>query len=333
MTAYRIWDAIAADPELVAVSGVRMKKSAFFFPYAIPDDQVQFQKMLDIEKSGVRGFLHSASLIQHYGINPSHVVADAYELLAPIIDTDQAMTWLMDLVESKGATFVTETIHGDIFDHELELRQRFHADVIINATGLAGYETAGDASCYPIRGGLVRVINDGVGFSRVDAALSISADAGYGANEIVFIVPRSDRVLLLGGISEPHQWDLDHRLDTPIIQRMRERCEDFLPVLKNAQLDPDYPLAQGLRPFRGSNVRVERELRRHGDASTPLGAAVSRIVHNYGHGGAGWSLSFGCAEDVLHLVEEALNDLPPRPMTLDGQNYKSIPDRKDMARL
>lgn len=81
-------------------------------------------------------------------------------------------------------------------------------------------------------------------------------------------------------------------LETPIIQRMRERCENFLPSLKNAALDPVYPLAQGLRPFRAQNVRVERELRKS-----------SRIIHSYGQGGAGWSLSFGCAEDVLKLVE------------------------------
>jgi D-amino-acid oxidase len=84
---------------------------------------------------------------------------------------------------------------------------------------------------------------------------------------------------------------------------MRERCEKFLPGLENAVLDPVYPFAQGLRPFRAKNVRVERELRR-----------PSRIIHSYGQGGAGWSLSFGCAEDVLKLVEEALADIPAMTM-------------------
>lgn len=110
---------------------------------------------------------------------------------------------------------------------------------------------------------------------------------------------------MIGGITEPHEWNLDLTLDSPIIRRMRERCEKFLPGLENARLDADYPFAQGLRPFRGQNVRVERELRRTG----------SRIVHSYGHGGAGWSLSFGCAQDVAMLVDEALEGMPARPMS------------------
>jgi D-amino-acid oxidase len=100
---------------------------------------------------------------------------------------------------------------------------------------------------------------------------------------------------------------------------MRARCEAFLPDMKNARLDPDYPLAQGLRSFRAANVRVERELRRPEASSAP-----SRIIHSYGQGGSGWTLSFGCAADVLALVEEALQDLPPAPMTMDPSHTKRV---------
>jgi D-amino-acid oxidase len=77
-------------------------------------------------------------------------------------------------------------------------------------------------------------------------------------------------------------------------------------------------LAQGLRPFRERNVRVERELRPRKTKPGTEGPLASRIVHSYGQGGAGWSLGFGCAGDVLELVEEALLDLPPRPMMLEA---------------
>jgi D-amino-acid oxidase len=43
----------------------------------------------------------------------------------------------------------------------------------------------------------------------------------------------------------------------------------------------------GLRPYR-AEVRLER---------------AGRILHNYGHGGAGYTLSRGCAEEIAQLIE------------------------------
>lgn len=45
------------------------------------------------------------------------------------------------------------------------------------------------------------------------------------------------------------------------------------------------------RPFRASGPRVER---------TSIG--TKPLIHNYGHGGSGWSLSWGCAEEVIRLA-------------------------------
>lgn len=80
---------------------------------------------------------------------------------------------------------------------------------------------------------------------------------------------------------------------------MREKCEKFVPALRNARLDPEYPIAQGLRPLREGDVRVEREPRMNG--SVP-----SRIVHSYGHGTGGWTLAFGSALEVSSLVDQVL---------------------------
>ncbi len=46
----------------------------------------------------------------------------------------------------------------------------------------------------------------------------------------------------------------------------------------------------GLRPGRDA-VRLEAE---------PMGEGL--VVHNYGHGGAGITLSWGCAEEVAELI-------------------------------
>ena len=282
MVAYKIWDAIASDPNRAAISGIQMKSSAFYFPRPVEEDSAQLSKMREIESSGVRGFSRAPNLIQKQGIDPWYGVVDAYEHLAPIIDTDRSMEWLMVLVQSKGARFITDTINGDLYSQEAELRDRFGADVIINATGLSGLELAGDKTCFPLRGALIRIINDGTDFPKVESSLAITADAAHD-NEIVFIVPRNDNILLLGGIAQPHEWNLDLKLESPEIQRMRARCEKFLPGLKNARVDPDYPLAQGLRPARERNVRVERELRQHRVAVNGRERLEpSRIVHSYG---------------------------------------------------
>ncbi|KAK1223404.1 hypothetical protein PQX77_013721 [Marasmius sp. AFHP31] len=305
MVAYHVWNALSQDPRYKE-SGVRMMPSNFYFPDPIEGDDFQTEKMNEIAASGVVGFRKGAHLIKEFNVDPEHGGVDAYGIMAPVIDTDAAMKWLMELVQAKGASLVTETIKGDLLNQEDALRERFGAEVIINCTGIASAETAGDDSCYPIRGGLIRLINDGVHMPKVEAGLTISADVAR-QNEIVFIVPRSDNTLILGGFTEPNEWDLDLTLDSPVMQRMKNRCEAFLPQLKNAKIDPDYPVAQGLRPFRQRNIRVERELR----TLVPGSSKPSRIIHSYGHGGAGWSLSFGCASDVLGLVKEALADLPP----------------------
>lgn len=48
----------------------------------------------------------------------------------------------------------------------------------------------------------------------------------------------------------------------------------------------------GLRPARDPGVRVEREVTARGGV----------LVHNYGHGGAGVTVAWGCAEEAAALA-------------------------------
>src|SRR5438874_651476 len=50
-----------------------------------------------------------------------------------------------------------------------------------------------------------------------------------------------------------------------------------------------------LRPFRKSGVRLEWDRLRDGRT----------VIHNYGHGGAGFTLSWGCAREVIDLAAHA----------------------------
>lgn len=294
MDAYHVWRTLAAADDGKDM-GVEMVRSVFYFPEKVVGSSNQLGKMLEIEGSGVLGFAHSASLIDEMGIDPQCGAVDAYELLVPAIDTDKAMHWLMSLIKAKGARFITEEITTDLLSIENSLRARFRADAIINCSGLASHVLASDPKCYPLRGGLLRFANDGKSFPKLNHALSISADA-TATGEIIFIVPRDNDTLIVGGFAEPDQWSLTNNINSPIVRRMHERAIAFLPALKNAKLDPVYPFAQGLRPARMGNVRLEKELRN----------PDSCIIHSYGHGGSGWSFSFGCAAEVVNMLGETV---------------------------
>ncbi|KAH7076390.1 nucleotide-binding domain-containing protein [Paraphoma chrysanthemicola] len=338
MISYGVWSEIAAAGAAVAANGidqagevnghgnmgkekygVQMRTANFFFKSTVHETAGQLLKMQDLAASGVQGFKHNGPhIIAEQNISPTVGVVDAYTLQAPVIDTDVSIAHLMRLIVSKGARLVTRRITGRLIAHEAALLAEFRAAAIINCTGLGSAEVAGDGEevCFGLRGAVLRVVNDGTQFPKVENALCIPATTDVdtdtdGDEGFVFILPRNDNILLLGGFAE-HISKLDLTPDSPVVQRMRARCEAFLPSLKNARLDTAYPLAQGLRPFRKGGVRVEREggVRVKGDDGVNGGkSARSRIVHNYGHGGAGWSLSFGCAADVLKIVEEIVGEL------------------------
>ncbi|PON10909.1 hypothetical protein C2W62_47595 [Candidatus Entotheonella serta] len=91
---------------------------------------------------------------------------------------------------------------------------------------------------------------------------------------------------LLGGTSQAHNWETTPDVD--IARRILERCTELYPDLREVEV---LEHKVGLRPGR-ITVRVELEAR------SPSFA----IVHNYGHGGAGYTLSWGYAEEVVQLV-------------------------------
>lgn len=101
------------------------------------------------------------------------------------------------------------------------------------------------------------------------------------------ILPRGDGVYVLNGTYEVNKYSLEP--DERIAARIWEHCHQ----LNEELLDNCTVLSEqvGLRPYRQAGPRIERELR--------LGRTV---IHNYGHGGDGMMLSWGCAKEVCALV-------------------------------
>jgi D-amino-acid oxidase len=187
--------------------------------------------------------------------------------------------------------------------------REYLADAIVNATGIGARELA-DSSVYPLRGALIRVRNDGRAMPRITQAHCLSNDGS--SRGFIFIVPRGDDTLVLGGLAEPDEWGLGIGLDNHApIREMYRRCVDFLPVLKNAGIDASEPVRVGLRPARPLQVRLAIE-------------PGTRIVHNYGHGGSGVTFSWGCALEVADHVERLLKADRTHIMGHGGRNLSEL---------
>lgn len=152
--------------------------------------------------------------------------------------------------------------------------------VVVNCAGLGARELLGDEALVPIRGQVVRVRNPGV------ERFVLDDDDPEG---VTYIVPRTGDCIL-GGTAEEGSWSLEP--DSGTAEGILRRCAELEPKLAGAEV---LEHRVGLRPGR-AEVRLEHE-------TLPNGVPC---VHDYGHGGSGVTLSWGCADEALRLVGEAL---------------------------
>ena len=189
----------------------------------------------------------------------------------PLIVTPKYLAWLKTEVQRLGVRFENRTITtvDDV-----------HADLVIVAAGLRGGELLGDdASVYPVRGQVVRMANPGLTEWVTDVD---------DPSRVTYVFPREDDVIV-GGVSAAGDWNLE--IDPADEERMLARAFVLVPELKGQEI---LSRAVGLRPARPT-IRLEH---------VP-GHAVP-VIAAYGHGGAGVTLSWGTAERVVQLVDEAL---------------------------
>ncbi|MET7619321.1 FAD-dependent oxidoreductase [Streptomyces sp. NPDC005408] len=189
----------------------------------------------------------------------------------PLIDMPVHLGWLRRRLEAAGGSVVTRAVNS-----LAEAAER--ARVVVNCTGLGARELAGDGRLRPVRGQLVLVENPGIEewFTAADRA---SATTTY-------FFPQPDR-LILGGTAEEDDWRLAP--DPATAEEIVARCARIRPEIAEARI---LGHRVGLRPVRTSGVRIEAE-------ELPGGGL---LVHNYGHGGAGVTVAWGCAEAAAALA-------------------------------
>ena len=193
--------------------------------------------------------------------------------VAPLADMRIYLDWLRRRFLASGGRIERRTVHSL---HDLP------APVVVNATGLAAGVLAADPAVRPARGHVVLVDNPGL-------STSVRDEEG-----VTYVHPRTDDVVLGG------TFDLD-RADTgpdpAEAAAIVERCVKLVPELAGARIRG---AKIGLRPVRLGGPRVAVE----------TVAGGRRIVHAYGHGGAGMTLSWGCAAEVTALALDPVSHGP-----------------------
>ena len=270
--------------------------AAVWFPYHVePEERViplaleTYQVLLELARfpeSGVsiiesRQFLRTGEIeIPDWAIPlgasviPSEVEGSlesfrsGFSLRVPLMDT----TIYLDYLAARFRNGSGE-MHSNVrFDKLNDVDRTF--DVVINCAGIGASELVRDADLEPHRGQVAIV-------PKIDG---LSCAVVCDDAPLMYAIPRANDCVF-GGTN-----DLSDNLaaDPATTQRIVAECSRVL------NIDKPRILAErvGLRPFRRSGVRLERDRIADGRA----------VIHNYGHGGAGFTLSWGCAHEVFVLA-------------------------------
>jgi D-amino-acid oxidase len=269
--------------------------AAVWFPYHVePAERViplaleTYQVLLDlarVRESGVsiiesRQFLRTgdiqipdwaiplgASVVPSSGQN-DHRFASGFSMKVPLMDTTIYLDYLAARFLKAGGE-INANVH---FEKLEDVDTKF--DLVINCAGIGARELAHDLDLEPHRGQVAIV-------PRIDG---LSCAVVCDDAPLMYAIPRTNDCVF-GGTNE-----LSDNLtaDPGTTSRIVAECSrvlniDKLPVLAERV---------GLRPFRKLGVRLERDQLRDGRT----------VIHNYGHGGAGFTLSWGCAREVLEAA-------------------------------
>ncbi|MFJ9562608.1 FAD-dependent oxidoreductase [Streptomyces fuscichromogenes] len=277
----RVWARETGGRTTSAVAGAlwwpyRIEPEALVGEWALTSLVVYAELAARPEETGVRLVegVHDGLRLDGLGAWAAEVpglaeTAEGLTARLPLIDMPVHLAWLRARLERAG---------GTVEERVVAALDEVPAPVVVNCTGLGARSLVPDPAVRPVRGQLVVVENPGI------ATWYTSDEVAGGASAYFFPQPGG---LLLGGTAEEDAWSQEP--DPEVAAGILARCAAVRPEIAGARV-----LAHrvGLRPYRPA-VRLERELRPDGRV----------LVHNYGHGGAGVTVAWGCAREAAGLAD------------------------------
>ena len=191
-----------------------------------------------------------------------------FSLRVPLMDTTIYLDCLTKRLLGAGGS-ITENVR---FENLEDVDSKY--DLVINCAGIGSRELVSDAELEPHRGQVAIVPR------MKDLPYAVVCDDA----PLMYAIPRRNDCVF-GGTSDLSD---DLAVDSATTARIVAECSRALDIEKPNALAERV----GLRPFRKSGVRLERARLRDGRT----------CVHNYGHGGSGFTLSWGCAGEVVKMA-------------------------------
>jgi len=193
--------------------------------------------------------------------------ASGFTVQVPLVDT----TRYLDYLAGRFRSATGEICGGVCFDHLDEVGREW--SLIVNCAGVGARALVPDPQVEPHRGQVVLV-------SKTGPDYAVACDDP----PLMYAIPRKEDCVF-GGTNECRtNRDADSRQTAEIVAE----CSRVLGIDSVKILGERV----GLRPFRRAGVRLGAE-------QMPDGR---RVIHNYGHGGSGFTLSWACARAVLRLA-------------------------------
>ncbi|MBB5957930.1 D-amino-acid oxidase [Saccharothrix tamanrassetensis] len=264
-----LWFPYRAAPVDLVLRWGQVSLSRFRELAAADGNGVYWREGIVLHRSAAPDLSWTAAVPDHrpaeVGELPDGVVSGVVCSL-PVVDMPVYLEWLAACCSRVGVAFRHSTV---------ESLDAVPQPTVVVAAGLRSGDLTGDGTLEPVRGQVVRLANPGLTRWVVD-------DDNPGG--MAYVIPRGGDVVC-GGTADEGARDLTP--DASVERGVLARAGELVPELRNAAV---LSRAVGLRPVRPS-VRLDRVV---------LGGRA--VISCYGHGGAGVTLSWGCAEDVAELA-------------------------------